>query len=190
MKTIGMIQNRSNRRLILTICLFSIGMSKACCLVYCTTLSGRQLFSSGGTWVYLLQHFNLARASESFISGDFICLILAFISSPLSTFLYDVRRENSKVEPKAGCLTGATVLKRLMCFHFESPKNCFRKLFSSCRWRGNASFIGNAVKGKLWFFDARDCTAMTPVVPLWTGDWELVELWAEQIHAWIFSWPC
>lgn len=50
--------------------------------------------------MYHLQHFNLVRAPESFISGDFICLILAFISSPLSTFLSDVRRENSKVNQR------------------------------------------------------------------------------------------
>lgn len=91
----------------------------AACLALHTLLSGGQLFCSRGTWVYLLKHLFLVRTLESFIPEEFIALIMSLMKSTSLIFLYNARRENLKVNQS---LIGATVLKRLVCSHFQSSK--------------------------------------------------------------------
>lgn len=56
------------------------------CLALHTLLSGGQLFCIRGTWVYILKNLFLIRTPESFISEEFIPLVLSLIKSPSLIF--------------------------------------------------------------------------------------------------------
>lgn len=87
--------------------LFSFGISKAMAfpsallIILLSTphcLVGN-LFSSGDTVVYLLEHPCLVRTPESFLSGDFIHLTLCLKLSIIH-FLCNFRRKNLKVNQR------------------------------------------------------------------------------------------